>query len=159
MAIKVVLSNASQVTRRTPDVQETSTVKVSRATYQKLGSLLKNKTLLTQYENGELVGEYKRVLDELNNLFLKVNYPAIGADLVIAPGILELDEWLGDLGIVQDYPYDKDSVNISAWVEVDTPDPIRVLVDLSDNTYLVDTSDDTVLVSYENTTQIRNRRA
>ena len=55
MAIKVTLSNASQVTRRTPAVQDVDTVKMSRATYQKLGSLLKNKELIIRDIDGILL--------------------------------------------------------------------------------------------------------
>ena len=148
MAIKVTLSNASQVTRRTPTVQDADTVEMSRATYQKLGSLLKNKTLLTQYENNELVGEYKRILDELNDLYIKHNYPELGKDIVVKAGIAELDEYLGSLGIGIDYPYAKDALDIPAWLEGSSQTEYRILVDSRDNTYLTTSNGAEVLVVY-----------
>jgi len=146
MAIRVTLGNPSQVTRRTPKETGTDKLNMSRATYQKLGSLVKNKSLVDDYDSGSLPAEYIRVLDELNNLFLKTNYPLLSGDLVIEPGIIELDEYLGTLGIDDNYRYSKDFVNIPAWMESEDPAEMRVLVDNSDNTYLTDGTD--VLVVY-----------
>jgi len=148
MAIKVTLSNASQVTRRTPTVQPTGMVKMSRATYQKLGSLIKNKTITTQYENNELAGEYKRVLDELNDLYLKYNYPELAKGIAIKDGIVELDEYLGSLGIDTDYPYTKDTLDIPTWLESTDQTEYRILVDNTDNTYLTTNNGAEVLVVY-----------
>jgi len=158
MAIKVVLSNPSQITSRTPDTQIMGTTKMSRATYQYLGSLIQNKGLIERDINGNIVGgtytdmdlplEYIRVLDELNDLFLKTNYPLFYGDLVIAEGTIELDEYLGSLGITEDYPYSKDAVNIPVWLSATESSPERQLVDYSDDSYLVDTSDNTRLVRY-----------
>ena len=158
MAIKVTLSNASQVTRRTPTVQDVDTIKMSRATYQKLGSLLKNKELIIRgidgsitggtYTDNELIGEYRRILDELNDLYIKRYYPELGKDIVIKDGIVELDEYLGTLGVGIDYPYAKDTLDIPAWLHVDSQTEYRILVDSRDNTYLTTNNGTEVLVVY-----------
>jgi len=78
-----------------------------------------------------------RVLDDLNNLYLKRNYPTKYSDLVTAPYIEELDEYLGSLGISVEYQYSKDAVDISPWITVEGGvTEIRVLVDYTDGTYL-----------------------
>jgi len=153
MAYKITLGNPSRVTRRTPDAKEedggaTHKININRSTYQYLGSLVKNKKLLELYNNNQIPNEYRRVLDELNDLFIKVNYPSLGLDIVVEPGIVELDEWLGNLGIIQEYPYNKDSVDIPVWIPSEALTEVRVLIDKSDNTYLTDSSGTEVLVRY-----------
>ena len=146
MPIKVRLSNAARITKREPTA--TSSINMSRLTYQNLGSLVKNKQLTSLYNAGELPGEYIRVLDELNNLFLKMNYPLLHGGLVIADGIVELDEYLGSLGISEEYPYSKDAIDISPWVTIEAQTEYRILVDESDNTYLTTSNGAEVLVTY-----------
>lgn len=150
MAIKVVLTNSSRVTKRTPELESDNNldVRISRSTYQKLGSLIKNQNILEQYNNGELVGEYKRLLDDLNDLHLVKNYPDLAVDVVLSEGIEELDEYLGSLGIDIEYSYDKDTVNIGSWLSLEGRTDTRVLMDFSDNTYLTDSSGTEVLVRY-----------
>ena len=151
MAIKVVLSNASRITRRTPAANTSvEGIEMSRETYQKLGSLVKNKTILADYDAGRLTGEYKRLLDELNDLYLVKNYPQLSSGIVLSDHIVELDEYLGSLGIGIDYPYSKDSVNIPNWLD-GNPDktPVRYLVDTSDNTFLTANGGTEILVTYE----------
>ncbi len=147
MAVLVRLTNPSQVLNRSPKPNVAGSIHMSRDIYQKLGSLVKNKTLVAQYDSGSLTNEYSRVLDELNNLFLKMNYPKLHGNLVIADGIVELDEYLGSLGIDDNYRYSKDFVNIPQWMESEDPAEMRVLFDFSDDTYLVD--GDEVLVIYK----------
>ena len=148
MAIRVTLGNPSQITARVPrDVPDTK-LNITRATYQKLGSLVKNKTLVDDYDNGILPEEYVRVLDELNNLFLKKTYDILHGNLVIADGIEELDEYLGTLGIDDNYRYSKDFINIPSWIESEEPAIMRILTDETDDTYLTDGTD--VLVIYNN---------
>lgn len=150
MAIKVVLTNSSRVTKRTPELESDNNldVRISRSTYQKLGSLIKNQNILEQYNNGELVGEYKRLLDDLNDLHLVKNYPDLAVDVVLSEGIEELDEYLGSLGIDIEYSYDKDTVDIGSWLSLEGRTDTRVLMDFSDNTYLTDSSGTEVLVRY-----------
>ena len=160
MPIKVRLSNAARVTKREPTA--TSTTNISRLTYQNLGSLIKNRRLIERDINGNIIGglfidgdlpgEYIRLLDELNNLYLSRNYPLLHGQLVIADGIVELDEYLGTLGVGEDYPYSKDAVNIPAWVTATDRAPVRVLAVFDSNgeaiQYLTTNNDTEVLVRY-----------
>ena len=148
MAVKIILSNASQVTSREPTLDEDNNVKFSRMFYQHLGSLVKNKTLLDDYNSGKLAPEYVRFLNDMNDLFLKRNYPLLATDIVLEEAVTATDEYLGDLGITQDYHYSKDAVNIPAWIDSYRQSEYRILMDTSDNTYLVDPADGTVLVAY-----------
>ena len=142
MAIKVRLSNYGQITKRSPS----GSITMSSYTYQALGSLVMARTLTSSYENGKLPGEYMRLLDELNALFLKRNYPEVHGDIVIAEGIEDLDEYLGSLGTTKEYPYVKDVINVPAWVNIEDRAEYRYLINTSDNTVLMD--GDQVLVSY-----------
>ncbi len=146
MPINVRLSNAARITKREPTA--TTALNLSRSTYQKLGSLVQNKSLSSAYANGELTPEYVRVLDELNDLYLKTSYPMLYGHLVIEPGIVELDAYLGSLGIDEEYPYSKDAVDIPAWIEADSQTEYRILVDERDNTYLTTNNGSEVLVYY-----------
>ncbi len=146
MPIKVTLHNSSKITKRTPNDRDDTGIGISRHTYQKLGSLIQNKELEQAYTDGTLPGEYVRLLDDLNDLYLKVNYPDLYPDLVIKEGIIALDEYLGNLGITQEYSYSKDTVNIPPWLSVDNKSGIRWLSDLSDDTILMDGTE--YLVSY-----------
>ena len=160
MPIKVRLSNAARITKREPTA--TSATNISRLTYQNLGSLIKNRRLIERdvdgnitgglFIDGDLPGEYMRLLDELNNLYLSRNYPLLHGHLVIADGIVELDEYLGTLGVGEDYPYSKDAVDIPAWVTPSDRAPIRVLAVFDSNgeaiQYLTTNNDTEVLVRY-----------
>ena len=140
MGIKVTLGNAAKVTRRTPLVTDKETtepsLKIDRRTYQYLGSLVKNKTLLENYLNGTLPREYIKLLDELNVLY--ENNKGLSDPQPVAEGVEELDAYLGSLGVTDTYPYEKDIQNISAWMQIEDRAPYRVLTDTTDNTYLVD---------------------
>ncbi len=149
MAVKVTLQNPSRITRRSPNSNTTtSTPKFDRAFYQYLGSLVKDKTLLNDYENNAIPLEYRRMLDEMNDLHIKKNYPILGSETIIKDGIIALDEYLGSLGVDLTYPYEKDVVNIPAWLDVIEQAEVRVLVDMSDNTYLTDNNGTEFLVRY-----------
>jgi len=164
VAYKVTLGNPSRTTRRRPGSNpvdgsgDDGKLGMSRLTYQALGSLVQNKALINFDINGNITGgtytnkeiplEYVRVLDELNDLFLKKNYPELGEELVIKDGIVALDEYLGSLGVDIIYPYTKDITNIPAWLEIDSQTEYRVLVDLKDNTYLTKNNEREILVVY-----------
>ncbi len=148
MAVKITLSNASQITLREPTLNEDNNIKFSRIFYQYLGSLVKNKTLLDDYDNNKLPLEYRRFLDEMNVLYMKFNYPELTQDLVVKSGIIELDQYLGELGLTEKYPYSKDAIDIPSWLKAEAQEEYRQLVDEADMTYLVDSTDDTRLVYY-----------
>lgn len=151
MAVRVVLTNASRVTRRTPheESDEDLDIRISRNTYQRLGSLIQNKLVQSMYENGNLPGEFVRLLEELNDLYLVKNYPELATDIELAPGIEELDEYLGSLGIDIEYHYDKDAVNIDQWLSIEEVSDVRVLMDPVDGTYLSDSDGAEILVRYK----------
>ena len=148
MAIKVTLRNPSRVTIRSPKEDVVDEAKFDRTFYQYLGSLVKAKTLVEDYNNNKLPLEYRRFLDDMNTLYLKKNYPVLGVDLKVKPGIEKLDEYLGSLGLMEDYPYSKDAVNIPAWLQIDSQPEYRVLVDMADNTYLTTNNNTELLAVY-----------
>ena len=146
MAIKVTLTNPSRVTKDLSSIRSDSTLGISRHLYQLLGSLVGGRILSTAYNDGTLPKEYIKLLDDLNILHLVKNYPELSEGLIVPEGIAELDEYLGSLGVSEDYSYSLDTVNIPAWLDVGSQSEYRVLMDTSDNTYLVDGSE--ILVAY-----------
>jgi len=150
MAYKVTLKNPSKTTGKDPGLKNEASIDkpevyMSRMTYQLLGSLFKNKTIFKDYNDGKLTKEYVRILDDLNDLHNSIYYP----DLVVKEPTNEtraLDEYLGSLGIDEEYPYSKDRVNIEQWLDDSLATPMRVIFDEDDDTYLYDPVDGTVLV-------------
>ena len=147
MAVKVTLTNKAQVTSPQYSKQDTTAIHMSRAVYQTLGSRTLNKTIIDKYDNEQLTKEYTDTLNDLNDLFLKKNYPTLAANIVVKEGIVEIDEYLGSLGVSQDYPYAKDIINIPAWLD-GNPDftPMRVLF-TSNNQYLVNSDGDVLTMT------------
>lgn len=143
---RVVLGNSSKNTKSS-DIIVDGTIKISREVYQKLGSLIKNRQLLTEYNDKLLTGSYNEFLEDMNILLLKRNYSNLYPDLVVPEGIEEIDIYLGSLGMTEEYPYSKDIVNISPWISIYTRSDYRYLVDTEGN-HLVDGTDNTVLVHY-----------
>ena len=148
MAIRVTLNNPSRITKRSPD-EAGEGLGVSRMIYQNHGSLIKNKTIAADYDAGKLNGEYKRILDELNALYLVKNYPTLADGITLAPNIEAIDEYLGNLGLTQEYHYAKDTVDIPNWLDGDsTRTEMRHLIDLEDGAYLTDSNGTEFLVRY-----------
>ena len=108
MGYKINLTNSSHITRRLGEVAEHDEGKVmlSRHIYQTLGSLLKNKSILDDYNNGKLSHEYVRFLDKMD----EINLGTADADA------LATDEVLGDLGEILDYSYSKDWIDVPNWL-------------------------------------------
>ncbi len=155
MAITVRLTNKSQITKSQAELSDGDLL-LSRATYQTLGSLIGNREIATKNQDGtytihyeKLTEEYTTFLEDMNNLWLHTYYPNL-AILNNAPeptaSVRVTDEYLGDLGVLRNYSYSKDTVNIGAWVETEGQADMRVLMDADDNTYLTD--GDEVLVVY-----------
>ncbi len=143
----IILTNKSQETGNLVKLVGDKLL-FSRTIYQHLGSLNKNRNLVSDYEADLLPKKYKEILDSLNDLHLKTNYPKLYPDIEVSKDTMELDEYLGSLGLTEVYPYSKDSVFIPDWIAaVNGETKIRILVDTSDETFLIDTSDNTVLVS------------
>lgn len=130
MAVIVVLSNKSTITKSLVE-GDTDQIILSRAVYQTLGSLVKNKNISSDYASGKLSSEFTELMDSLNVLFES----GTAEDSIIA-----LDEYLGNLGVTVDYHYSKDQVNIPAWVSVDSQSVVRNLVD-QDGNYIKDGED------------------
>ncbi len=148
MAYKVTLGNPSRTTQRKPDSDIDGELKFDRIIYQSLGSLVQNKKLLELYDENKIPLSYRRTLDELNDLYLKTNYPELATNIIVKEGIVSLDSYLGSLGIDVDYPYSKDIKNIPVWLDITFQSEYRILVDESDNTYLTDGGGTEVLVVY-----------
>jgi len=117
MAIKVTLTNSARITRSTP-IFNGNKLTFPRHIYQRLSSLVNNKTILADYTAGTLPKEYIAFLDELN----KVNTDDETA------AINELNLYLGSLGLTEEYPYGKDIVNITPWFEAESTSHIRNIV-------------------------------
>jgi hypothetical protein len=119
---------------------------LDRLVYRKLGSLTDNK-VITRPESADT--DFHRFLLDMNNLHKYKYYKDIVSDYKLpTPDIIALDEYLGTLGVTENYPFISDRQDIPAWFDYEEPHEVRVLFDNSDNTYLVDTSDNTVLASY-----------
>lgn len=123
MALKVTLSNPSRSTKK-EIVVGANALKFPRDIYQKLGSLALNKTLLDDYTNGRLSPEYVKFLDEMNELLTT----GIASEEIVA-----LDKYLGDLGSLEEYPYQKDAVNIRVWFTSEGSSAVRSVVSGADN--------------------------
>lgn len=106
MPIKITLTNSSRVTRKEP-ISINGKLIFPRHIYQRLSSLVANKTILADYEAGTLPKEYMEFLDELNKINTGNATDAIN----------ELNVYLGALGTTETYPYEKDGINISPWFE------------------------------------------
>jgi hypothetical protein len=118
---------------------------IDRLVYKKLSSLTDNKVLETPVSASD---DFKRWLLDMNNLHLHKYYPSLTSGTPIpTPDIVALDEYLGTLGVTDEYPFKDDSYSVEPWIEIEQILQDRVLLDTDDNTYLVDTSDDTVLIS------------
>jgi len=149
MPITVTLGNASRTTKRSPSENGlVSDIKMSRMFYQFLGSLVKNKTIIEDYDSDKLSLEYKRFLDEMNDLFIVKNYPELSSGIILSENIVEIDQYLGELGVLSEYEYSKDIVNIPSWIDIIKQAEMRILFDESDNTYLTTSNNQEVLVQY-----------
>ncbi len=117
---------------------------LDRLIYRKIGSLTDNKLLVTPDSSDT---EFHRWLLDMNNLHNKRNYPLISAgDPEPTPDLVALDEYLATLGQTEKYPFPQDTYNVESWLEIDDPEPERVIVDTSDNTYLTDSNGTEVLI-------------
>lgn len=129
MAVRITLTNKSQVTRRTASVGSDSGIMLDRAVYQYLGSLNNCKTLIADYNAGKIPPEVIDFLDRMNLL--------ASGDMSDS-SVVAIDEYLSKLGISEHYPYSKDSVNIPLWVNIESRVKERVLFDSSDGSVLTD---------------------
>jgi len=161
MAIRVRLTNKSQVTKKQSEQSSQpstdNTLIMSRALYQRLGSLVANKTILDDYNNGKLPKEYVEFLDACEDINFNQSFPD-AAQRTVEPNWSLLDEYLGDLGTISEYAYSKDLVNIPEWLSSTEQSEYRVLMDTSDNTHLTDSSGAEILVSYNNVSIAGTRR-
>ena len=153
MPFKVILGNPSVTTDRSPEDHSSAkhkTLGMERIFYQKLGSLVSNRKLDILYAENKIPLEYRRFLDDMNELYLiYANDPNASHIDDVREGIVKIDDWLGTLGDTDEYPYQKDWMNVVDWLEApEYQSKYRVLVDLSDNTYLTFNNNKEILVSY-----------
>lgn len=137
MAVKITLGNPSRVTKEQVVLND-SKLKFPRILYQRLGSLVKNRTLLDDYNNGRLPLEYVELLEQLNVYHAEKYY---NSENNTPEYIKELDVYLGSLGITEEYHYSKDTNNGELWLTVTSQSEYRILMDeLEPNpeVYLVD---------------------
>ena len=111
MGVKLV--NASRGITGTGVKKTDNGLTMPRSIYQKLGSLVKNKTLINDYAQGDLNKEYIEFLDKMSSI-------EDGEEEMI-----EVDKYLGSLGLDEEYPYSKDYRGIPAWIEVLGQAPYR----------------------------------
>ena len=125
MAITVRLGNRSQETSKLASIGEDTSVKVSRIVYQGLRSLVQNKHILDDYNNGLIPKELVALYED----FSKINN---GETVDIE--IQKLDEYLGSLGVNQDYVYFKDTIYIEPWISASSQFFSRNVIDDSTGT-------------------------
>lgn len=119
MAVKIVsLTNSSHPTGELGKDTATKLL-IDRFIYQRLGSLEQNKTILEDYNAGRLPKEFQQFLYDLENR-------------LIDPDISAIDEYLGQLGITEEWQYSKDVVSIPAWTTPYTQSEIRQLAEVVD---------------------------
>ena len=140
MAIKVVLTNKSQQTNKLVKISSTpnNDIQISRLVYQQFRSLIKNKTILDDFNNNRIPQEFKNILINLNSLLL---------DEDVSEEIIKLDAYLGGLGLDYNYHFKKDIIDIELWVEpqytartrnvIDRTNLDNVIVDIDGTVYNV----------------------
>ena len=117
---------------------------LDRLIYRKIGSLTDNKLLVTP-DSADT--DFHRWLLDMNNLHNKKYYPLLSEDLPLpTPDLVALDEYLGSLGVTEDYPFLDDTYNVLAWLKIDYEPDGRILIDITDNTYLTDSNGTEILV-------------
>ena len=124
MSTKVILTNKSQQTNELGQLDRNSTVLASRTIYQKLRSLTSNKTIKSDYDNGLIPQELKKLFD---------NFTILYDSGTATPGVQALDEYLGNLGVTETYPFTKDIISIDMWFSVEEQEPIRNVIDDNGN--------------------------
>ena len=134
---RITLTNKSQLSTTHGELTDGKLL-FPRSIYQRLGSLTHCMRIVEDYENDRLPIEFKKFLDDMNEVNKIIGVPT--------ESIKAIDEYLGDLGDLEEYPYSKDSREIPQWLISVTENEYRILTDASDNTYLTDGTDDTVLV-------------
>jgi hypothetical protein len=136
MALIVKLKNPSQVTTDLASTPSGNTLSLNRSVYQRLSSLIKNKTLLEDYNSGNLPVEFKDFLDQIET----VNTGTATSTTLV------LNEYLGSLGVDSVYPYSKDVNDIADWLDINRVESFRLLKDSLGN--LLVTPDNELLVAY-----------
>ena len=122
MGIKVVLTNKSQQTR---ELTNNSTIlgndiHMSRFVYQYFRSLAKGKTISYDYQNRLIPKEMVSVLDKLSDLHEGIE---------VEDNIHKLDEYLGSLGVDEEYFFSKDVIQIEDWSKYIDQNPTRNVLD------------------------------
>jgi len=145
MAVKITLTNPSVPKDFLTSTKEDHTSRMSRSIYQHLGSLAKNKKILEDYQNNTIPLELRTLFDKFAELSDLVNTDA-NARATFDQEILNLDEYLGSLGMGTEYIYDKDRVDIEAWVDVNTQDISRLVVDRATGSSLIDRATGAVIM-------------
>lgn len=122
MAVFVKLTNSSSTFARIEaDTPIEDKLKLSRVLYQHLGSLVKNRELTQDITNPN---EFNRLLNLLNEYAETITDPTFQENDTV---ISEIDEYLGSLGVTEDYPYAKDAQSIPLWVDSTSQEPTRDL--------------------------------
>ena len=98
---------------------------VPRFIYSKLGNRTNQKVITLENMETEQ-NEYKffmMELERLNNLFQ--DNDVIPEDY---QNIVDVDEYLGELGMQTVYPFDDDGYNTPAWIDITTPSEFRNVI-------------------------------
>ena len=94
---------------------------IERAVYRKLSSLTDNKVI--QNPQGP-DSEYERFLLHMNDI--EDNIP-------VSESMDKFDEYLGTLGVTDEYPFLDDVYGVEPWIDVPTQDETRNVVDKETN--------------------------
>lgn len=141
MGVKIKLTSSSSVFSGVEIdtlLEDADKLKLSRILYQKLGSLTKNRELTRDDTN---TTEFDRLINLLDDYSATVEDPSFKLNDTV---ISEIDEYLGVLGITEEYPYRKDSQFIPLWVDIESQDserPLAVFVDGVEIDLIVDSEE------------------
>ncbi len=143
--MKIVRRDLSQGAGKAEQKLDTDELQLDRLVYRKMGSRTDNRSIVTPLSADS---DFHRWLLDMNNLYDYKYYPTMYSGPIPTPDITALDEYLGSLGLIEEYPFKEDTFELDEWVNIHSQPEYRYLVDESDKTFLTDSNSTEVLVVY-----------
>jgi len=119
MAIKVTLTNKAQRTTNLATEVPNEPLRMDRIVYQGLRSLTKNKHIPQSVADDQIPSELMELFTEFDKMSMGETVPEY---------VKRIDEYLGSLGVFEEYHYEKDIVDIPPRVTVFSQSPNRNVV-------------------------------
>ena len=89
-------------------------VEFAKGIYERISNITDNKTLTTPTDTKN---QFEQWLLDMNNLYNKKYYPELTADLPEpSDAIVSFDEYLGGLGLKENYPYTANTYSSEPWI-------------------------------------------